>query len=71
MKTPEVFIPLGWNKEEYMRAQERMWGLNARRDALNKIIKQTDSELEAVYVEIRELFSEFPTLSARSREVKG
>jgi hypothetical protein len=70
MKTPEVFIPNGWNKEEYMQAQERMWGLNARRDALRKIIHHADNELKEVLDEGRELLSEFPTLSLRVREEK-
>lgn len=76
MKTPEIYIPAfrcpdnerPFYAEQYRLAQERMWGLNARRDTLQRLLDATDKELASVFSEARELLMEFPTLSLKARK---
>lgn len=50
------------------QAQEYMWGLMSKRDALQRLLDATDKELASVFSEMRELLMDFPTLSLKARK---
>jgi hypothetical protein len=62
------FIPYGCDPTAYRLAQERMYGLNKRRDILKRLISEVDKELKETIKEARELLSEYPTLSLQTRK---
>ena len=62
------FIPHGYDPAAYRLAQERMYGLNKRRDVLKRLISEVDKELKETIEEARELLSEYPTLSLQARK---